>query len=239
MPFRKSLLVSWRRIKKPVLFFIFFFLFLAVFFIIKIVFSVSVIEISGSKDIKGLESLQRKLIFFVFPAEIEKKLRNLNPAVKLVRVIKVYPNKIHIDIKKYTTLAVFEVNRGYYYLSKDGRILAKRREQKEELPIIHYHQKFHFNEYNTGDKLQYEDVLDCLFFTEKLHYLGIKIDSIDISGLDMLIFNSGEKKYIFTTNKEKELQYREFKTIIERLRIEGTEYGSLDLRFEKPIIKLK
>lgn len=231
--------MSWRKINNLVLFLIFFFLFLVVFFIIKIIFSVSIIEISGNKDIKGLEALQGQLIFLIFPKESEKRLYDLNPPIKSLRLVKIYPNKIHIDVERYEKVAIFEVDKGYFYLSENGRILEKKGEQKVSLPIIHYYQKFHFGEYNTGDKLQYKDILDSLFFLSKLHYLGIKIISIDINGLDMLIFNSEDKKYIFTTSKKKELQYQEFKTIIERFKIEKTEYESIDLRFEKPIIKLK
>lgn len=239
MRLKKSLIMPWRKINNLVLFFIFFFLFLLVFFIIKIIFSVSIIEISGTKDIKGLETIQGKLIFFIFPKESEKRLYYLNPPIKSLRLVKIYPNKIHIDVEEYVRVAIFEVDRGYFFLSEDGRILEKKRQQKVSLPIIHYYQKFHFDEYNTGDKLQYKDISHSLFLADKLHYLGIKIDSIDINGLDMLIFNSGDKKYIFTTNKEKELQYQEFKIIIERFKIEKTEYKNIDLRFEKPIIKLK
>jgi len=239
MRLKKSLITFYRRVNNPVLFSIFFFLFLALFFITKITFSVSVIEISGSKELKGLKTLQGQFIFFIFSKKFEKQLYDLNPQIKSVQLVKIYPNKIHIDVKKYNTLAIFEVEAGYFFLSEDGRILEKRKEQKENLPIIHYYQKFYFNEYNSGDKLEYKDILYCLFFVNKLHYLGVKIDSIDINGLDMLIFNSGDKKYIFTTSKEKQLQYGEFKTIIERFKIERTEYASIDLRFEKPIIKFR
>jgi hypothetical protein len=239
MPLSKSLIIFWRKISYPVIFAGSFFFFLTVFFIIKAVFSISVIEIAGSQDIKGLKNLQGQLIFFVFRRETEKKLHDLNPEVKTIQLIKIYPNKILINVKKYQGLALFEVDNGYFFLSKDGRILEKNRKKKESLPIIHYYQKFHFNEYNIGDKLQYEDVLDCLFFADKFRYLEIKIETIDINGLDMLIFNSREKKYIFTTNKEKELQYQEFKTIIERFKIERTEFESIDLRFEKPIIRFR
>lgn len=253
MRLKKLLSISWRKINNLVLFLIFFFLFLFVFFIIKIIFSVSTIEISANKDIKGLEALQGQFIFLIFPKESEKRLYDLNSKVKSVHLVKIYPNKIHIDVVYYENVAIFEVDRGYFYLSEDGRILEKKIEQQVSLPrfnrgksrldrdkpIIHYYQKFHFGEYNTGDKLQYKDILDSLFFLSKLYYLGIKIISIDIKGLDMLIFNSGDKKYIFTTSKDRELQYQEFKTIIDRFKIEKTEYESIDLRFEKPIIKLR
>ncbi len=239
MQLKKSLTIFWRKINNLIIFFIFFFVFLLVFFIIKIIFSVSIIEISGTKDIKGLETFRGQLIFLVFPKESEKRLYDLNPGVKSASLVKMYPNKIHVSVEKYTARAIFEVDKGFFFLSEDGRILEKKAERKDNLPVINYYQKFHFDEYNTGDKLQYKDILFSLFFVDKFNYLGIKINNIDINSLDMLIFKSGDKKYLFTTNKKKELQYQEFKTIIERFNIEKTEHESIDLRFEKPIIKLR
>jgi len=213
-------------------------LFLGIFFLIKIVFSVSAIEVVGTKKIKGLSALSGKLIFFIFSSYSQRLYEN-NPTIKSVRLIKILPNKIRIEAEEYNPVACFAVDNGFFFLAVDGRILEKGRQAKAGLPIIHYYQKFYFDEYRAGDKLKFKDLLQSLYLADKLRYLGINIEVIDISGLDMLIFNSGDKKYFFTTDKDKELLYQEFKTIIERFKIEKTEYESIDLRFDKPIIKLK
>lgn len=243
MPPRQLLSKFWLKNKKLIflpaqagLFFIL--IFLGFFFIIQIFFSISLIEISGISDLKGLNTLKNKLIFLVSTKKTEQKLYFLNPNVKSIKIIKIYPNKIKINVEKDDVTAILEVFNGYFYLSSEGRIIEKRKDKNSAFPLMYYYQKLQFNEYDTGETLKDKDIKYSLFFAKAFSFDEIKIDTIDINGLDMLILKKGEKTYFFTTTKDKEIQYNELKTIIEKFRKGNVKYKSIDLRFNKPIVKL-
>ena len=69
--------------------------------------------------------------------------------------------------------------------------------------------------------------------------LELKINSIDISSLDMLGFNLDGKKLLFTTEKPVETQAYILEKVVGQFKIEGKDFKSLDLRFDKPVIVLK
>lgn len=240
MPLQKSLIQFYRRkIKKPALFFLYFSFFLLFFFLIKRFFSVSVIEMVKDKNLRGLDRIKGRVIFFISPSTVGKELTTLNPEIKKVKIVKIYPNRIRIEVEKDVPVASFSVTGGYFLLSREGRILKKKREKEKDLPVINYYQKFYYQEYQTGDKLNYQDILDALYFITKFNYLELTVNSIDINSLNMIIFNLDGKKVFFTTTKERKQQYQALKKLIERFKIEKMDYQAIDLRFDKPIIKLK
>lgn len=239
MPPRQLLSRFWLRNNPPaggLLFFIL--IFLGFFFIIQIFFSISLIEIAGISDLKGLDILRNKLIFLISTQKTEQKLHFLNPNVKLIKIAKIYPNKIKIDVEKDDAVAILEVFNGYFYLSTEGRIIEKRKDKNSAFPLMRYYQKLQFNEYNTGETLEGKDIKYSLFFTKEFSVDEIKIDTIDINGLDMLILKNGDKAFFFTTAKDKKMQYNELKMIIEKFKKGNVKYKSIDLRFDKPIVKL-
>lgn len=240
MQIKSSLIKFFRRFKNRILFFTVFLLFLIIFFFIKNFFSVSVIEIEGGVKLKGLEMISKKIIFLIFSSQTEKKLIEFNPKVKQVKVTKIYPNKIRIKIIQSFPLAVLPVNSGYFILSDDGRILEKKKKNdKKDLSIINYYQKFNFGGYSVGEWLTYQEILTALYFLQKLNYLGLKINAVDIKGLDMLVFNKGDEKFFLTTKRDKNQQYNDLKILIERFKIEKVEYETIDVRFDKPVVKFK
>jgi cell division septal protein FtsQ len=239
MAHQKWWITFYQKIKKPLLFFLYFSFFLAFFLLVKRTFSVSTIDVLGDKNLKGAIKIKGKIIFFISSSKTERELVNLNPEVKKAKIIKIYPNKIRIEVEKDSPVVSFSVAGGYFFLGQEGRILAKKKEGEKNLPSINYYQKLHYQGYDTGEKLSYKDILDSLYFLVEFNYLGIRINSIDINSLNMIIFNLGDKKIFFTTSKKREEQYQTLKKLIERFKIEKVEYESIDLRFEKPIVKLK
>jgi hypothetical protein len=105
------------------------------------------------------------------------------------------------------------------------------------IPVINYYQKLNNDSFQTGDWIDYEDIKQTLFFIDKLNQINLKTLIIDISGQDMLVFNlNGDKKIIFSIKKAKELQDYQLELIIRQFKIEGKEYKTIDLRFNKPVI---
>ena len=54
----------------------------------------------------------------------------------------------------------------------------------------------------------------------------------------MVAFNLDKKKIIFSLEKNRTIQAYQLETLIKQFQIEGKEFVSLDLRFDKPIIKI-
>ena len=133
---------------------------------------------------------------------------------------------------------MLKVSAGYFILSEDARILLKINKIQEQLTLINYYQKLNFYSYSSGDYLDLRDIKLGVSFTVALATLGYDVDILDINDSDMLLCNVGDKTIIFTTAKDAKLQLYELREIIRQFKIKGNDFKSIDLRFEKPIIRL-
>jgi hypothetical protein len=97
---------------------------------------------------------------------------------------------------------------------------------------------FSQEEFSLGDTINYKDIQVCIFFLEKMARLGFVIETVDINSLNVILFKSGEKQYFFSVEKDKDLQYQTLKTILEYFKKENKDYKSIDLRFDKPVIRI-
>lgn len=200
--------------------------------------NVQKITIKGENTgkLRGLNMYYQKNLLFLRTENIEKSLLANNPELLSVSVEKVFPNSLIITVIFQPVQAMIEMSGGYAYLSEDGKIIRKSREKNDIFPLIYYYQKLNYSYVSAGDDLKYIDIISTLHFIKKNSELGLKTDSVDISGLDMLLFTIGDKKIFFTTEKEIKIQDYELEQIIKQFKIEGKEFKNLDLRFEKPIV---
>lgn len=228
----------WRVIKKAIVILFFAGIFFGFLWIGTNIVKVRTIIIEGDnkQELRGLRKYYQKNLIFLSPKEIEQSILTDNPQLQSVSIEKKYPNSLVISIKEQQIVATLEMNEGYAYLSEDGKIVQKSREQNKQLPLIHYYQKFIYSVVSAGDDLKYIDIISALHFIKKCSELGLKTDTVDISGLDMLLFTIGDKKMYFTTEKDIRTQDYELGEIIRQFKIEGKDFKSLDLRFDKPII---
>lgn len=227
-----------RRYKKLIFFLTCLLFFLSVLFLVRAFFSIKNVEVSGNRDLRGLQSLGGRLIFTIDEGQLEAQLKALNPQLQKIEIKKKFPNKLEIKTQSAKISAVLEAGSGYFYLSADGRILAKSRKKDKVQPVIKYYQKYNYDSFGIGDKIEENDILFALQFIEKFESIDLIVHAVDITSTNMLILNSGDKTYFLSTERSIEDQYRDVKTIVGRFKIEGLNYKSLDLRFEKPIIKL-
>jgi hypothetical protein len=207
-------------------------------FLVKKIYSVSEIEVKGGQ-IKDTNVLLGKLIFFIDTDKAEKELVLKNPDVKDVVIQKVYPSKISISVRKESPVAVLIAKDGFFYLSSKGKVLLKQTSMEDRKPLIHSFEKIYMTSYSAGDYINTLDIQYSLYFITKMKDLGIFIQSVDILGFDVLVLNEAERSYLVSIARDREIQYTQLKEIVNHFVIEGREYKSLDLRFEKPIIKLK
>ena len=225
-------------------FFLFFLLlcllFFSTLFFINQFFLIKKIELISDREflLANKNELINKNLIFINQDETAKKIILENPLLRQVVVNKAWPVTLKITIYFYESTAALIVNQGFFNLSADGRILSKIKDGQPTLPRINYYQKLNSNSFASGDWINYKDIQQTLFFIDKLRQINLSPLTIDIKGQDMLVFNlNGDKKIVFSNQKEKELQDYQLELIIRQFKIEGKEFKKIDLRYDKPVIE--
>jgi len=230
-------------LKKISLFFFFTFLFFQGLFFLDDFFKVKVIKIevdSSFINLLGIESLKDKNIFFILEDKEEKRLKEINPKIKEIKIFKKYPQTLNIEVKTYSLSALIKGNQGFLGLSEDGRILftLKNQEKYSSFPFINYYQLINQTIYKVGDWIDFKDIEISLILLDQLKSFNLTIDVIDIVNEDMIVFKlKDNKKILFTSKKDWETQIFSVFLILKHLKIEGKQFRQIDVRFDKPIIK--
>ena len=204
---------------------------------------VKIIKIEGipkSTVLYGLENVKNTSLITLSPHAVEDRMKRSNPFIARIQVTKKYPQTLILAISTDEPLAYFESDSGYFSLSQEGKILSKLKgkENSMELPVIHYFEKLHFALYQPGDLLNYKDVDMALKMLKKMSGLGMKINTIDIDGVDMIGFSLKGKTIVFSSDKDIEPQIYQLEQIVHQFKIQGKDFKKLDLRFNRPILEL-
>lgn len=204
-------------------------------------FRVKTIILNRSKSetsLFGMSALKDKSTLFTTKDSIVNSIKNKNPQVKQVVVKIIYPSTLKLDIEFNSDFINMETNNGYFILDNNGKILEKRRMIQNNLPILTYFQKIDYSSFQPGDIINYSDIKLSLYFVENVEELGMSVNTVDISSLYMIRLKMGEKTVLFSTEKEKEIQVYELNSILKRYQSEGGKYKTIDLRFDKPVLKI-
>lgn len=217
---------------------------ISIFYVVYFSFQLKEIRIQGlspQKQLVGLASLENKSIVLLDVRALEQQLKDQNPFIKTISLEKEYPHTLSIIASIHYPVANLKTNGGFFQLSEDGTILSKAHREDKKLPIITYYQNFSFQGYQAGEQFSFKDIQYALHFLKKIQLLGININSIDIKGLHMLGLNAEETKqrFLFSAEKDQGTQDYQVEIVVLQLKREGKEFEELDVRFEKPIIKLR
>ena len=203
------------------------------------------LEADGAIDrIIGLDGLKGRNLYLLSTAAIIDKINKNNPNLLVTGASKQFPDTLILKLKYVEPAALLKLNLGFAQLSADGKILKKIKiaktsptQKTNQLPIINFYQQLDFSQIKPGSSVDYEEIVLALFLLKKCSELDLKIESIDISGLNMIVFNVIEKKIIFSAEKNKDKLAFELEAINKQFKIEAKEYKMLDLRFAKPIVR--
>ncbi len=214
-------------------------LFLILIFADKYFSVINIIVDSPDKagTIFGLEDYRHSNLILLSTDEMAKTLKKQNPEVKEATVTKIYPRTVVVKISLYKPLAVIDNGDGYLFLSEDGRILSRSSRNSLSLPIIHYYQKLNRYMFVVGDWINFQDMSFALHFIKTMNDLNMIVDQVDINGADMILCKLDNRQIVFTTEKSIQLQDYELEQIVRQFKIDGKAFKSLDLRFEKPVVK--
>ena len=106
------------------------------------------------------------------------------------------------------------------------------------LNLILYYQTFDYATNSIGSTIDFTDIKYSLKFLSKLRGFDYVVDSIDINNPNMIRLNLNSSTVIFTIEKDINGQINNFDNIIRQFKVEGKSFSLLDLRFDKPILKL-
>lgn len=197
------------------------------------------IVVRGPKErsIIGLDGLKAKNLYVTSHREIMNKLLIQNPAVKKISVEKIFPDLVVIIPEFYTAIAYLPAGTGYLTVSQDGKILQKTREQPAGLPAVTYYQKINYEAFQSGQTVDYSDLKNGLAALKIAKDLGLAVDSVDIGGANMIRLQLDNKVILFSAQKSMQLQAYQLERLVRQFALEGKDFGSIDVRFEKPVVR--
>ncbi len=215
-------------------------IFFCLLYVLNIFFTVKKIEVTGKPtlNLNGLSNLRNKKLLFLSAGNEEKNLLAANPNLKKIRIVKQFPNSLFIFVEENSYIAAIKLNSGYGYLDAEGKVVRKKKEIEPGVPIITFYQYFDYSALQSGERLNYIELITALFFLKSTKDLGLNVESIDISGSSMIVFNlKDEVKLRFTSEKSKEKQLHDLERIVGQFKIEAKAFKILDLRFDKPVVR--
>lgn len=204
--------------------------------------TILLIQDRSNKTLRGLEGIKGTNILFINLKSVEKTLTLNNPEIQIEKIEKIFPDKLIIRLIELEPVASLKLNQGYAILDSGARVLKKSK-NPTNLPSINFYQKFDYLQVTPGVTLDYKELLTALSLLKICQELNLTVDSIDISGLSMIVFNLQDrrtqaqtKKILFTSEKDIQKQSFELETIIRQFKVEAKEFKQLDLRFDKPVV---
>lgn len=201
---------------------------------------ISLVGKQKEHNISGVETLKGRNLLIINTDQVEEILVTQNPFLQSVRLQKSYPNKITLELSYYEPIVYLAVRDGYYLLSRDGRILKKMREDESDMlsyPVVKYYHSIPYVSHQAGEYIDTPEVTDTLHVYEEAQLLGLEIQDVDIQSYHMIALNGKEVSVYFSAEKDKEIVSEEMKRILRQLKIDGTTFRALNLRFERPVIE--
>ncbi|OGK37605.1 hypothetical protein A3F03_00080 [Candidatus Roizmanbacteria bacterium RIFCSPHIGHO2_12_FULL_41_11] len=204
-------------------------------------FSVAKINVQFDRPYKfkliGLDYINKQNLLWLDTKAMSRIIVTQNSWVLQAKVEKVYPNTIYLYVSITQPLAYLQSDDGYFLLSENGRIVDKLKNIAAKLPVISYYQRFSYADISVGNYLSSKDLRDSLYFLDKINSLGFTINSIDIASFHMLgLYTIDNKQFLFSAEKDKEIQIYQVEEICKEFKIKGKEFQIIDVRFDKPVV---
>lgn len=201
--------------------------------------SVKNISIEGATEVRGIDSYFGKNMLMLSTTDMATLLKSDNPKLQNVIIRKSYPHSLTIVATLKHPSVMLKLADGYILLAADGYILQKSKENLDShVPLIHYYQPLFYNHYSVGELFENNDIQTVTHVSRSMMDSGVRVSSIDIASENMIVLHTEEFDVFITSEKDADKQFSEFEYTYKKLKIEGMKFSSIDVRFEKPIIKL-
>jgi hypothetical protein len=229
---------KWFKIARP---FIITALIILIIYILTIVGVFKIKKIETDKELKHIQNLTQitnqylgEGYFSLNLEQMENDIKNSNRYIKTVSAAKFFPSKIRLEIEEYQPTSYLEYKDICYIFSQEGVILEEETEYEEcvlENGILLESDQNILAENKLIFDTEVEETVAVL--TE----FGWEVNKIKLDK-NILNFSDGKKVVVIEVNEEYEDQLAKLYLILEKANIEGIEYESLDLRFQRPVMKL-
>ncbi len=188
-----------------------------------------------------LEEFKGKNIFFVSPKDVEEKILNSNSYVKRVYVKKIIPSKLLITIKEYEPYFIGYSSDTCLLFSKEGikveKVCAECEEicfeqGEESLVRISSDQALEAN----GRLLFYEEFQNIFLLFEEF---GYDISIIEIEDGIVTVYDNKDHSFVFDITYNLDIQLARWYLVAKKIVSDMIEFKSIDMRFERPVMKYK
>ena len=200
------------------------------------------VNISEEQMDSYLEIFKGKNIFLVSPSEIEKEVNNNNGYISSVNAKKVLPNKILIYFEEYMPYYLGYSSSKCHLFSQEGIKLEEICEECEKECL----------EYSISQQLIYilsNSVLESgnmLIFQQEFETISLVLLEFGYTVKDINILNgitsikdSDDHLFVFDITYDLDTQLSRLYLVGKKINVDEIQFSSLDLRFERPVMKLK
>lgn len=182
--------------------------------------------------------------FFVFPAgEAEEKMMAAFPGIEEATISKIFPDQIKMVVSLRKPVAAIAYQEDFKqeiatfsaeFLIVDERgIIFQKTASPLGLPVI---LTDYLKRKDLGQEIDYHPVCQSIELVILLSKLGLKPESVRVSGQEIQLQLGESLEVFFSSEKEASIQVGSLQLILSRTKIEGKRLERVDLRFDKPVI---
>ena len=200
-------------------------------------------ELKEESNINELEleekvsSFKGENIFLLTPQEVKETLFEENGYIKEAYVEKKIPSTLYIKVEEYTPLYIgYSSERCVLYSSEGFRIREICKECLEECTDDSLVGISSNTLLESSKRLIYIDEIQKI--SKLLDTFGFNIKKIEI-GEGVSTFTATDHTFTFDMSYNLDIQLNRMYLVGKRINSESMEFTSLDLRFERPVMKLK
>jgi cell division septal protein FtsQ len=206
------------------------------------VFTYRTIQVSGVEAEDNAlvrQAVKNQSVFLLHAQAIETKILSSIPVLKAVQVSIRLPDTVSLTVRYKKEFANVITDAGYLIVAEDGTVLKKVRGKPDHGIAVHNNFPIRHLEYQRGQRITLRVIQRALQAIQVLSREELVVDSVDIDSVDMIACKTRTVVVMFSQTRDFELQSHEIRQILKRLRLGDLKIESVDLRFDKPIVRTR
>lgn len=212
---------------------IIFFAFIVIFIYVSSLFQIKTVNINSQDCLKSEDTnLAGKFIFTIQENSLEKDLTQKFPCISTVKISKMFPSKIVIDVE--TKKPSAQVADTDFEITQSGQIIKGK---DENLPQLYLpgEIKIQENQIVTDKKTLTAAKIAALIAKTDFHPATIRLLPDD----GIALYQTDQTVAIFSSEKSADEQVDSLQQTLAIAKIDGTKLAKIDLRFRQPVISFK
>ncbi|MFA7628008.1 MAG: hypothetical protein WCY37_01135 [Candidatus Dojkabacteria bacterium] len=204
-------------------------------------------EISFSVSNYLKENVTGENYFLLSPSSLEKDLYLQIPKLKTVRIEKVAPNKLVLFLEDFDKKYVaFLRDQKCYLLAQEGIVLDSICEESEAECCQQYgldNSLTYFSSEEVEPSI-FEDEKDRLLIMEEVGKIVTIVDTFNyrikrivLNKEIVELYDESDRVFRFTISADIDIQLKRFIVVAGKINSEEMNFSSLDLRFERPVMR--